>query len=183
MFGNCATGRAVIVTAPTITMRMEMTMATIGQLMKNLDTGQSPFAGWACLIFTVEPFCTFCSPSTITSSPCLTPLSTIQSGPTRSATFIARMLTLQLPRPMFVGVGQRGASRSRWQTQVPKFSFTRGQASAAFTQRLGVPQLTKKHGNELTPATETAGMTFRFVLAYRRFKFQARDQLQNLLAS
>src|SRR5437016_5768242 len=64
---------------------------------------------------------------------------------------------LQLPRPMFVGVGQRGASRSRWQTQVPKFPFTRGQASADFTQGLGVPQLTKKHGNELTPATETTG--------------------------
>jgi hypothetical protein len=87
---------------------------------------------------------------------------------------------LQLPRPMFVGVGQRGASRSRGQTQVPKFPFTRGQASADFTQGLGVPQLTKKHGNELAPATETTGMTFRFVLAYRRFKFQARDQLQNL---
>jgi len=39
--------------------------------------------------------------------------------------------------------------------QVPKFPFTRGQASADFTQGLGVPQLTKKHGNELTPATET----------------------------
>src|SRR5258707_7272188 len=71
---------------------------------------------------------------------------------------------LQLPRPMFVGVGQRGASRSRWQTQGPKFPFTRGQASADFTQRLGVSQLTKKHGNEFTPETETAGMTFRFVL-------------------
>src|SRR5258708_21451523 len=102
--------------------------------------------------------------------------------PPRSTLFPYTTLfrSLQLPRPMFVGVGQRGESRSRWQTQVPKFSFTRGQASADFTQRLGVPQLTKKHGNELTPATETAGMTFRFVLAYRRFKFQARDQLQNL---
>jgi len=85
---------------------------------------------------------------------------------------------LQLPRPMFVGIGQRGARRSRGQAQVPKFPFTRSQASADFTQGLGVPQLTKKHGNELTPATETTGMTFCFVPAYRRFKFQARNQLQ-----
>src|SRR5258707_6477376 len=51
---------------------------------------------------------------------------------------------LQLPRPMFVGVGQRGASRSGGQTQMPKFPFTRGQASADFTQGLGVSQLTKE---------------------------------------
>src|SRR6266404_7020111 len=37
MFGNCATGRAAIVTAPTITVRIEMTMATIGRFMKNFD--------------------------------------------------------------------------------------------------------------------------------------------------
>jgi hypothetical protein len=44
-----------MVTAPTITIRIEMTMATMGRLMKNLDTGQSPFA-CGCLIFTVLPF-------------------------------------------------------------------------------------------------------------------------------
>src|SRR5258708_14607098 len=52
---------------------------------------------------------------------------------------------LQLPRPMFVGVGQRGASRSRWQTQVPKFSFTRGQASADFTQDRKSTRLNSSH--------------------------------------
>jgi len=42
-----------------------------------------------------------------------------------------------------------------------KFSFTRGQASADFSKDWRAPT-DKKHGNELTPATETAGMTFRF---------------------
>src|SRR5580704_2478630 len=37
MFGNCATGRLAMVTAPTITMRMAMTIATMGRLMKKLD--------------------------------------------------------------------------------------------------------------------------------------------------
>jgi hypothetical protein len=58
MLGNWATGSVAIVTAPTITIRIEMTMATIGRLMKNLDTGQSPFA-CGCFVFTVAPFCTF----------------------------------------------------------------------------------------------------------------------------
>ena len=37
IFGNCATGRLTIDTAPTITMRIAITIATIGRLMKNFD--------------------------------------------------------------------------------------------------------------------------------------------------
>jgi hypothetical protein len=37
MLGNNATGSAVIVTAPTITMTIEITIATMGRLMKNFD--------------------------------------------------------------------------------------------------------------------------------------------------
>src|SRR6266446_7165499 len=37
MFGNCATGRLTIVTPPTITIRMAITIATMGRLMKNFD--------------------------------------------------------------------------------------------------------------------------------------------------
>ena len=36
MLGNCATGRLNIETAPMITIKMAMTIATIGRLMKNL---------------------------------------------------------------------------------------------------------------------------------------------------
>src|SRR5580704_6264764 len=39
MLGNWATGRLRIVIIPTITMTMEITMATMGLLMKNFDTG------------------------------------------------------------------------------------------------------------------------------------------------
>src|SRR6266436_3507170 len=35
--GNCATGSPSSVTRPTMTMMIEITMATIGRLMKNLD--------------------------------------------------------------------------------------------------------------------------------------------------
>src|SRR5262245_60064635 len=37
MFGNCATGRLVMVMPPTMTIRIEITMATMGRSMKNLD--------------------------------------------------------------------------------------------------------------------------------------------------
>src|SRR5216684_147276 len=42
MFGNWAIGRVTITTVPTITVRIEMTIATIGRFMKNLDTLLTP---------------------------------------------------------------------------------------------------------------------------------------------
>src|SRR5271165_7404061 len=45
MLGNCATGNPSMVMAPTITIMIEMTMATIGRLMKNFDIC-SPFLGF-----------------------------------------------------------------------------------------------------------------------------------------
>src|SRR5665811_1795754 len=81
----------------------------------------------------------------------------------------------QLPRPMFIGVGQSGASRSRGQTQMTKFSLTGGQAATNFAQRLGMSHLAKEHGDELTPTTEASGMPLGVVLAHGRFKLQARD--------
>src|SRR3989442_420100 len=44
MLGNWAIGKPVIVTAPTITVTIAITMATIGRLMKNLDITQLPAA-------------------------------------------------------------------------------------------------------------------------------------------
>ncbi len=40
MLGNCAMGRPDIATSPMMTIRMEITIATIGRLMKNFDIGQ-----------------------------------------------------------------------------------------------------------------------------------------------
>jgi hypothetical protein len=43
MFGNCATGKVTIVMAPTITVRIAITIATMGRLMKNLDMALDSF--------------------------------------------------------------------------------------------------------------------------------------------
>src|ERR1700745_2044934 len=39
MFGNCATGKLSTVSVPTNTMTMEITIATMGRLIKNFDMG------------------------------------------------------------------------------------------------------------------------------------------------
>jgi len=55
MFGNWATGKNAIVTAPTITVRIAMTIATMGRLMKNLDILLTPFCHWSlCLNIALE---------------------------------------------------------------------------------------------------------------------------------
>src|ERR1700758_446071 len=41
MLGNCATGKARMVRVPTSTKMMEITIATMGRLMKNFDIGLS----------------------------------------------------------------------------------------------------------------------------------------------
>src|SRR5580692_4895391 len=40
IFGNCAIGRLTSATAPTITVMIAMTIATMGRLMKNFDTAR-----------------------------------------------------------------------------------------------------------------------------------------------
>jgi len=62
-----------------------------------------------------------------------------------------------------------GAFFLRWHAARRKFRATAWHA-----------QLAKEHDDELAPTTETASMPFSLVLAYSRFKFQTRDQLQNL---
>src|ERR1700751_2425783 len=55
MFGNWATGKNAIVTAPTIIVRIAMTIATMGRLMKNLDIFLTPFRHWSlCLNIALE---------------------------------------------------------------------------------------------------------------------------------
>ena len=77
MFGNCATGRVSIDTRPTITIRMAITIATMGRLMKNFDiTGLlgSPAAEYPAWDSPCAPSRTFEVPSETTRSPGFRPL-------------------------------------------------------------------------------------------------------------
>ena len=83
---------------PTSTIRIEMTMATMGRLIKNFDMGHSPPAAAAestnGLGFTCIPSFTFIKPCATIFSPALRPSVMTQLGPTRSPTFTVRKLTL-----------------------------------------------------------------------------------------
>src|SRR5208282_1453249 len=87
---------------------------------------------------------------------------------------------VQLPGPVFVGIGQGGALGRIGQSQVPQLAFAGGQPAANLAQRLRPPQVTEQHGHELSPATETTGMTLGPVLGNGLFKLVAGKQLQHL---
>src|SRR5581483_8705391 len=48
MLGNCCVGSSSTATAPAMVMRMAMTMATIGRLMKNFDMSVAPGCRLRC---------------------------------------------------------------------------------------------------------------------------------------
>src|SRR5208282_5424314 len=87
---------------------------------------------------------------------------------------------VQLPGPVFVGIGQGGALGSVRQSQVPQLAFAGGQAAANLAQRLRTPQMTEQHGHELAPTTEPAGMALSPVFNYSPLKIGAGKQLQHL---
>src|SRR5438094_331167 len=99
MFGYSATGSCTIATTPTITMRMEITIATMGRLMKNFamagvyfGAAGSDGALAASPIF--WPWRTRSPPSTTTRSPGLSPSAMTHSGPTRTSHFTVRTSTV-----------------------------------------------------------------------------------------
>ena len=87
---------------------------------------------------------------------------------------------VQLPGPVFIGIGQSGAFGRIRQTQVPQLTFAGGQAATNLAQRLRPSQVTEQHGHELSPATEPASMTLGPVQGDRLLELLAGKQLQHL---
>ena len=102
------------------------------------------------------------------------------SGFAATAQQLIKHGAVQLPRPMFVGIGQGGALGRIGQSQVPQLAFAGGQSAADLAQRLRPPQVTEQHGHKLAPATEPAGVTLGPVLGNGLFKLVAGKQLQHL---
>ena len=88
--------------------------------------------------------------------------------------------TVQLPRPMLIGIGQGGALGRIGQPQVPQLAFAGGQSAANLAQGLRPPQVTEQHGQELAPATEPASVALGPVLGDRLLELLAGKQLQHL---
>ena len=115
--GYWAIGRPFRATAPTMTMTIEMTIATIGRRTKNFDMGYFPagfgasafsagaagaaasaFAASIGFGFTSAPGLTCWRPSTTTVSPAFTPSETTQRSPKRGPIFTVRISAL-FPAP------------------------------------------------------------------------------------
>src|SRR5215831_11789047 len=88
--------------------------------------------------------------------------------------------SVQLPRAVLVGIGQRGALGRFVHSQMPQFPFAGGQTPRDFAQALRMSELAEQHGDQLGPAAEAAGMPFGFMLPDFGLERQARDELQDL---
>jgi len=86
---------------------------------------------------------------------------------------------IQLPRPMRVGIRERGPAW-RGDAQMGQPTFTARQASGDFPQRVGSAQLAEQHRDELPPAGETTGVAFGVGLLHRALKFQSWKELEQL---
>ena len=80
---------------------------------------------------------------------------------------------VELPRPMFIGIGQRRAGRGR-DAQVPELALAAAQPAADLPQRMGAPELAEQHGDELPPAGEAAGMALGVRPLHRGLELGAR---------
>src|ERR1019366_2095248 len=86
----------------------------------------------------------------------------------------------QFPRPMLIGVGQRGSLGCHRHPQMLQLPLATRQAAANLAQRMRLSQLAKQHGHELAPTGETPRVPFSLVLLDRLFEIPAREQLQHL---
>ena len=87
---------------------------------------------------------------------------------------------VQLPRPMLVGIGQRGAMRRR-DAQVLELALAAAQPPADLPQRVRAPELTEQHGHELPPAREPARVALGVGPLHQGLELRARKQLESWL--
>jgi hypothetical protein len=86
---------------------------------------------------------------------------------------------IQLPGAVFIGIGQRGMTRSR-NAQVFQLPLAASKASGNLTEGMGPAQLAEKHRDELVPTREFFDMTFCLCDRNQLLEFQSRKQLQQL---
>jgi hypothetical protein len=70
---------------------------------------------------------------------------------------------VQLPRPVLIGIGQRGPLRRHRHSQVLQLPLAAGQTAADLAQGMRASQLAKQHGQELAPTGEPPRVPLGFV--------------------
>src|SRR5258708_4941631 len=87
---------------------------------------------------------------------------------------------VQRPRPMLIGIGQRGLLARHRHPQMLQLPLAARQSAANLAQRMGAPQLAEQHGHKLAPTREPPSVPLGFVLLDRLLEIPARKQLQHL---
>ena len=84
---------------------------------------------------------------------------------------------IERPRPVGIGVRQRGPVRSR-RAQMRQLALATRQAAADLAQRMGAPELREQHRDELVPAGESACVPLRPRVDHGFLKLGARKKLE-----
>jgi len=87
---------------------------------------------------------------------------------------------VETPRPILIGISQRGLLGRHRHSQVLQLPFATRQATANLAQRMRAAQLAKQHSHELAPTRETSSVPLGFVLLDRLLEIPPRKQLQHL---
>ena len=81
---------------------------------------------------------------------------------------------------MLIGVGQGGVTRGFFHAEVDEFAFAGLESFVDLAEALRLPELAKKHGDKLVPATEATGMALTLVSFNHPLEQRARNLLENL---
>jgi hypothetical protein len=87
---------------------------------------------------------------------------------------------VELPGPMRIGIGQRGASRRPSDAKVDQFAQGRGQTTTDFAQRVRTPHLTEQHRHKVLPASKSLGRSFRGMLPNSTREVRTIDESEDL---
>ena len=85
-------------------------------------------------------------------------------------------MVIKLPWTMLVGIGQGRMTRSR-NAQMFQLPLAASKASGNLPEGMGATQLTKQHGDKLTPAGKSFGMTFGMAFFHHVLELDSWKQL------
>ena len=89
---------------------------------------------------------------------------------------LTKQMLVKLPRAVFIRVGQGGAAGSS-DPKMFQLSLTTSETPGNLAEGMGSAQLTKKHGHELSPTSESSSMPLGFRLSDGLLELDSRKQL------
>jgi hypothetical protein len=89
-------------------------------------------------------------------------------------------ILIDLPGAVLIGVGQGGMFGGFGDAEMDQFALAGLEAFVDFAEALRLAELAEKHGHELVPAAEAAGVAFALVATDDLFEKRSGDQMEKL---